>query len=361
MCRELKVPATLWHPSVTMWLRWLAPLLRCEQGYLGSTSAEPPAHGHVHKDCKLLMTFQVRKNSASEVTGNGLRLHSLAASHLGDSVPGWRVRNGTLSRLDSSIAVWRGYSPWVCMGAGSGRGCSPAMWELGWGGGAQGPRPGTHFSGAGLWGQWLRSLSSGARAHVPSMPGLECGGRRQAPGLGRQGIPQNHHAPCPSDVCRSILASPPWAQSLPRAAWERPCSSTPSIIAPSSVCIERKRAFSGYVSQAFCIAFSCHGTSSLSCDPSDIFLRNSVHCNQCAGGSLDLMVTMALPTAFSTCLLQELPKESFPRPRFGLKSLSDPTWQLVLKWLKGARDLGTQWRGAQRECPGLSVFLLEEI
>lgn len=49
-----------------------------------------------------------------------------------------------------------------------------------------------------------------------------------------------------------------------------------------------------------------------------------------SGGSLDfssiqVMVTMASPTAFSTRLLQELPRKPFPRPRFGLKSLSDPT------------------------------------
>lgn len=140
-------------------------------------------------------------------------------------------------------------------------------------------------------GQWLRTLCSGAGPHVPSMPGLECGGRRQAPGLGRRGIPQNHHVPCPLEPLWALslrrYVAPVWPvlpkRSQPGAAWERPCSSTPSISAPSSVPIERKRAFSGYFSRAFRLAFSCHGTSSLFCDASDIFLQNSVHCSHCAG------------------------------------------------------------------------------
>lgn len=163
--------------------------------------------------------------------------------------------------------------------------------SLGREGGAQGPRPGTHFSGAGL-GTVAQDTVLWGRTPRPKHAGSGVWRKETSPRIGLQGHPaeppcalslRTTVGPVSRTVCSSILASPPRVWSQPQAAWERHCSSTPLISAPSSVCIERKRDFSGYVSQAFHLAFSCHGTSSLFCDASDIFLQNSVHCSHCAG------------------------------------------------------------------------------
>ena len=259
------------------------------------------------------------------------------------------------------------YSPRSCTEVGVVGVAAVPCGSLAGGGGAQGPLPGTQFSGGGLRGWWLRTRSSGAGPHVPSTPGLERGGRRQAQGWVAGASRRTTVRPVPWMEWRSILASPPRARSQTPAAWERPCSSTPSISAPTSVRIEGKRAFSGYVSRpsARPSAATAPPASSVAPGTSSRSIQFTA-ATVLSGGSLDLssirvMVTMALPTAFSTRLLQELPQKPFPRPRFGLKSLSDPTRQLFLKWLKGAQDAGTWCRGAQPECPGLSVFSLEEI
>lgn len=163
--------------------------------------------------------------------------------------------------------------------------------SLGGEGGAQGPRPGTHFSGAGL-GTVAQDTVLWGRTPRPKHAGSGVWRKETSSRIGLQGHPAEPPCalslgttvgPAPRMVCSSILASPPRVWSQPQAAWERHCSSTPSISAPSLVYIERKRDFSGYVNQAFHLAFSCHGTFSLFCDASDIFLQNSVHCSHCAG------------------------------------------------------------------------------
>ena len=189
-------------------------------------------------------------------------------------------------------------------------------------------------------GQWLRTLCSGAGPHVPSMPGLEYGGRRQAPGLGRRGIPQNHPAPSPLE--------PLWALSLGRYVapfWPvlpecglspRQLGKDPALPLPRSVLPPRSPSSVKGPSQDISAGPSAWPSAAMAPPASSVMPVTSscriqfTAATVLAGGSLDLssiqvMVTMASPTAFSTRLLQELPKEPSPRPRFRLKSFSDPT------------------------------------
>ena len=107
--------------------------------------------------------------------------------------------SGTLSRLDSSSTGLREILTLELHRGGSGGGRSPALWELGWGRRSSRTTPRDTV----LWG-WTPGMVAqdtvlwGQTPH-PEHTGSGVWRKETSPGLGRQGIPQNHCAPCPLD------------------------------------------------------------------------------------------------------------------------------------------------------------------